>query len=106
MRDVQRRVYLSPTNGSDNRVGAIDMTTPDKPADNCGPSRCSTAADVVHSWMRGEREYPGDSYVVSVMTEYMLEHVRQRHYGNDVLASSELDNASHLIKAIRSHFSL
>jgi len=51
--------------------------------------------------MRGEREYPGDSYVVSVMTEYMLEHVRQRHYENDVLASSELDNAFATLQKLR-----
>jgi len=69
-------------------------------------SHCSTASDVVHAWMRGECDYPGDSYVIWTMDEYMREHVRQRHYGHDVLASAELDSACQLIAAIRNHFSL
>ena len=73
---------------------------------DCVGSQCSTASDVVHAWMRGECEYPGDSYLIWTMDEYMREHVRERHYGHDVLASAALENAAHLIAAIRVHFSL
>ena len=69
-------------------------------------SHFSTAADVVHAWMRGELDYPGDSYIICAMDEYMREHIRQQGRGMDVLASAELDNATRLIDALRSHFGL
>jgi len=71
-----------------------------------GSSHCSTAVDVVHAWMRGETEYPGDSYIAAAMNAYIQEHIQQRHYGMSVLASSELDNAQRLIFELRKYFSL
>ena len=70
------------------------------------PRDYSTVQDVVHAWMRGETEYPGDSYISWAMHAYMQEYTIQRHYGANVLASSKLDNAQRLIIKLREHLSL
>ena len=82
------------------------MTTPKNPAGCSNATVCSSALDAVYAWMRGETEYPGDSYIIAAMDAIIREHIRQRHYGMDVLASSELDNAQHLIQRLRNHFSI
>jgi hypothetical protein len=66
----------------------------------------NTAESVVNEWIRGERDYPGDSYIIATMGEYMSDHTRQRHYGTDVLASARLDDAERLITKLRDYFSL
>jgi hypothetical protein len=66
----------------------------------------STAESVVNEWIRGDRDYPGDSYIVAAMNECMSDHIRQRHYGTDVLASARLGDAERLIAKLRSYFSL
>ena len=70
------------------------------------PKDYSTAVGPVHAWMRGESDYVNDSQVLAAMNAYMQEYTMQRHYGMDVLASSELDNAQRLIIKLREHFSL
>lgn len=82
------------------------MTTPNDVTAIEDASPCSTAVGVVRDWMRGETEYPGDSYITAAMNEYMQAYTMQRHYGMDVLASSELDNAQRLICELRKYFSL
>jgi hypothetical protein len=64
----------------------------------------TTVSDVVHAWLRGEQEFPGDSYILWAVGEHMQEYVRQRHYGMDILASAELDNVARIIEKLRSHF--
>jgi hypothetical protein len=66
----------------------------------------STAESVVNEWIRGDRDYPGDSFILAAMDQYMSDHIRQRHYGADVLASARLDDAERLISKLRSYFSL
>jgi hypothetical protein len=61
---------------------------------------------VANEWVRGDREYPGDSHILAAMNEYMSDHITQRHYGTDVLASARLDDAERLIAKLRDYFSL
>jgi hypothetical protein len=61
---------------------------------------------VVNEWVRGDREYPGDSCILAAMNECMSDHIMQRHYGTDVLASARLDDAERLIAKLRDYFSL
>ena len=69
-------------------------------------NQCNTAEPVANEWLRGDREYPGDSCILAAMNEYMSDHIRHRHYGTDVLASARLDDAERLICKLRDYFSL
>lgn len=69
-------------------------------------NQIKTTESVVNEWIRGDRDYPGDTAILAAMGEYMSEHIRQRHYGADVLASARLDNAERLIAKLREYFSL
>jgi len=69
-------------------------------------NQCNTAEPVANKWVRGDRDYPGDSCILSAMNEYMSDHITQRRFGTDVLASARLDDADRLIAKLRDYFSL
>jgi hypothetical protein len=69
-------------------------------------SNQGNSESVVNKWVRGDRDCPGDSCILSAMNECMSDHIMQRHYGTDVLASARLDDAERMICKLRDYFSL